>query len=84
MMADSSRTKMLEEAPADSGIKSMLKKGMVGASKLADKAGFTQEEKYKGKTKEDMQKKAKGGKVYAKGGSIDGCAVRGKTRGKMV
>jgi hypothetical protein len=23
-------------------------------------------------------------KKYAKGGSIDGCAVKGKTRGKMV
>ena len=24
------------------------------------------------------------GKGYAKGGSIDGCAVKGKTKGKMV
>jgi hypothetical protein len=82
----SSRTKMLEEAPADSGLKAIFKKGLVGASRLGDKMGFTQEEKYKGKTKEDMQKKAKGGgvKAYKKGGSIDGCAQRGKTRGRMV
>jgi hypothetical protein len=31
-----------------------------------------------------MVKKAGGGKCYAKGGSIDGCAVKGKTKGKMV
>jgi hypothetical protein len=31
-------------------------------------------------------KKAKGGmmKAYAKGGSVDGCAMRGKTKGRMV
>ncbi len=26
----------------------------------------------------------KGGKCYAKGGKIDGCAQRGKTKGRMV
>jgi hypothetical protein len=31
-------------------------------------------------------KKAKGGmmKTYAKGGSVDGCATRGKTKGRMI
>lgn len=29
-------------------------------------------------------KKAKGGMCYAKGGKIDGCARKGKTRGRMV
>lgn len=35
---------------------------------------------------EAMPAMKKGGKVmkYAKGGSIDGCAKRGKTKGKMV
>lgn len=31
-----------------------------------------------------MVKKACGGKTYAKGGSIDGVAKKGKTKGKMV
>lgn len=31
-----------------------------------------------------MQKKAKGGKCYAKGGSIDGVAKKGKTKGTMI
>lgn len=31
-----------------------------------------------------MVKKAGGGKCYAKGGSIDGIAKKGKTKGKMV
>ena len=35
-----------------------------------------------------MMKKAGGGKCYAKGGSVssraDGCATKGKTKGKMV
>jgi hypothetical protein len=82
---DSSRTKMLKETPAEGGVKGMLKKALTGASRIADKVGFTQEKKYGGKTKEEMQKKAKGGSVkYRKGGSIDGCAVKGKTRGRMV
>ena len=32
----------------------------------------------------DMVKMAKGGKAYKKGGAVDGCAVRGKTKGTMV
>ena len=31
-----------------------------------------------------MVKKAGGGKCYAKGGSIDGCAVKGKTKTSMI
>jgi hypothetical protein len=77
---DSSRTKMMDEMP-DNIMSRLARK----ASRLADKVGFTQEDKYGGKTKEEMQKKAKGGAVkYRKGGSIDGCAVKGKTRGRMV
>lgn len=100
-MADkSTRTKMLEETEIDDdtlGLKKALRAGAIGASKLADKLGFTQEEEYKGKTKEELQmkspaKKRSGGKVsYKSGGKVssaskraDGCAMRGKTRGKMV
>ena len=32
----------------------------------------------------NVMKKAKGGKCYAKGGSIDGVAKKGKTKAKMV
>jgi hypothetical protein len=79
---DSSRTKMMDEMP-DNIMSRLARK----ASRLADKVGFTQEDKYGGKTKDEVAtKKAKGGSVknYAKGGSIDGCAVKGKTRGRMV
>jgi len=38
--------------------------------------------------KDEKKKPAKkmmgGGMAYAKGGSIDGCATKGKTKGKMV
>jgi hypothetical protein len=53
--------------------------------KKADAAGrkVTKELKY-----DDMmdraKKTAKGGKAYAKGGSIDGCAIKGKTKGKEI
>lgn len=52
---------------------------------MADKAGRAM----KRKTPDTMgraMKMNKGGKMkkYAKGGSIDGCAVKGKTKGKMV
>ena len=32
---------------------------------------------------EQMKKAGKKPKAYAKGGSIDGCAVKGKTKGRM-
>lgn len=39
-----------------------------------------------GSKRKPEAKKAMGGKVmkYAKGGSIDGCATKGKTKGTMV
>lgn len=99
-MADkSTRTKMLEETEIEDdtlGLKKALRAGAIGASKLADKLGFTQEEEYKGKTKEEIQmkspaKKRSGGKVsYKAGGTVsaskraDGIAQRGKTKGRMV
>ena len=60
-MADkSTRTKMLEETEIEDdtlGLKKALRAGAIGASKLADKLGFTQEKEYKGKTKEEIQMK---------------------------
>ena len=91
-MADdkrSTRTKMLEEAKIEDDplmIKRALRGAGVGISKLADKAGFTQEEEYK--KMEEKKKKRAGGTVKMKSGgyvkAADGCAQRGKTRGRMV
>ena len=76
---DSTRTKKLKEAQIEDdfmGIKKAVKAGATKASEFADRMGFTQEKQYE----KSPEKKAKGG--YVK--SADGCAVRGKTRGKMV
>ncbi len=78
---DSTRTKMIKEAPSESRAKDIVKKGAAAISSLADKLGFTQEKEYAGKSKEELQKKAKGGKVRS---SCDGIAQCGKTRGRMV
>jgi hypothetical protein len=93
------RTTYIEENMPDG----MLKKAAVGISRLGDAVGFTQEDKYKGKTREEIakkpmpEKKAKGNSGGAdsdgmkKGGMVgsaskraDGCAQRGKTKGRMV
>ena len=81
---DSTRTKIVEEAPSEGGFKGMVKKVLVGASRMADKIGATQEDKYKGKKPQDMEKKAKGGMVGSASKRADGCAQRGKTKGRMV
>ena len=80
MAEKSTRTKMIEEAPVEEdtlGFKTLMKKGALKASQLADKMGYTQEEEYKDKK---PVKKAKGGYVKA----ADGVCKKGKTRGKMV
>jgi hypothetical protein len=88
MAEDSARTKMLKEAPVgeDMGaFKRMVKSGMVKGSELLDRLGIRQEKEYENKTKEELAvKKAKGGKIKSASARADGCAVRGKTRGKMV
>lgn len=75
---DSTRTKMIKEAKIEDdflGIKKGIKAATTKASELADRFGYTQEEEYK-----KPIKKAKGGYVR----SADGCAQRGKTKGRMV
>jgi hypothetical protein len=77
---ESSRTKKIREAKIEDdtfGIKRVLKAGALKASELGDKVGFTQEDEYKDKK---PVKKAKGGYVKA----ADGCAKKGKTKGRMV
>ena len=86
MAEESTRTKMIRETKVDDDmpfVKKAVKAVTLGASQLADKMGFTQEEEYKDKTKEELAvKKAKGGMVSASK-RADGIAQRGKTRGKI-
>ena len=87
MAEDSARTKMIKEAPVDEDmgpIKRMMKSGMVKGSELLDRMGIRQEKEYENKTKEELIKKRSGGKVKSASARADGCAQRGKTRGKMV
>jgi len=71
----------------------IIKKAVMGISKLGDAVGFTQEKEYKGKTTEELskkgppEKKKSGGKVgYKKGGVTrgDGICKKGHTKGKMI
>jgi hypothetical protein len=86
MAEKSTRTKMLEEAEIKDDplmLKRALRGAGVGISKLADKAGFTQEEEYK--KMEEKKKKRAGGSVKSSASKrADGIAKKGKTRGKMV
>ena len=88
MAEDSARTKMLKEAPVDEDmgpIKRMMKSGMVKGSELLDRLGIRQEKEYENKTKEELIKKRKGGKVKSSASKrADGIAQRGKTRGRMI
>ena len=88
MSEESTRTKMIRETKVDDDMP-MVKKAVravtLGASKLADKMGFTQEKEYSDKSKEELAvKKAKGGAVGSASKRADGCAVRGKPKGRMV
>ena len=76
----SSRTKLLESMPANpmQGMAAALSRGL-------DKIGITQEKEYKDKSKEEVSvKKRAGGTVSSASKRADGCATKGKTRGKMV
>jgi hypothetical protein len=80
------RTTYIEENMPDG----ILKKAAVGISRLGDAVGFTQEDKYKGKTRQEVakksapEKKRAGGTVGSASKRADGCATKGKTRGRMV
>lgn len=84
MAEDSARTKMLKEATVDTDmgpIKRMVKSAAVKGSELLDRLGIRQEKEYEGKSKEELAvKKRAGGYIKA----ADGCAIRGKTRGRIV
>jgi len=87
MAEESTRTKMIRETKVDDDmplVKKAVRAVTLGASKLADKMGFTQEKEYSDKSKEELIKKHVGGKVKSASARADGCAVKGKTRGRMV
>ena len=87
MAEESTRTKIIREAKVDDDMP-LMKKAVravtLGASKLADKMGFTQEKEYQDKSKEEIIKKRAGGKVSSASKRADGCAQKGKTKGRMV
>jgi hypothetical protein len=58
--------------------------GYKKGGKMATKFGAAMKKKSADTKGRAMVKKAGGGKCYAKGGSIDGIAKKGKTKGKMV
>ena len=86
MAEKSTRTKMLEEAEIKDDplmLKRALRGAGVGISKLADKAGFTQEEEYK--KMEEKKKKRAGGSIKSSASKrADGVAKKGKAKGRMV
>lgn len=87
MADDSARTKMIKSMPEN-----LIQKGASWISEKLDKIGFTEKEKYEGKTPEELAKKsspepvkkAKGGAIKSASARADGCAQRGKTRGRMI
>jgi len=80
------RTTFIEENMKDGVLKDLVMK----VSKMGDAVGFTQEDKYKGKTREEIakkpvpEKKRAGGVVGSASKRADGCAQRGKTKGRIV
>jgi hypothetical protein len=80
------RTTFIEENMKDGILKDIAMK----VSKMGDAVGFTQEDKYKGKTREEIakkpvpEKKRAGGMVGSASKRADGIAQRGKTKGRIV
>jgi hypothetical protein len=78
--AEREKADAAKRARADKLLGIGMKKG--GTMKKASKAGNAMMKK-SADTMGRAMKMNKGGKCYAKGGSIDGIAKKGKTRGKM-
>ena len=80
------RTTYIEENMKDGVLKDLVMK----VSKMGDAVGFTQEDKYKGKTREEIakkpvpEKKRAGGVIGSASKRADGVAQRGKTKGRIV
>ena len=89
MAEESTRTKMIRETKVDEDmpfVKKAVRAVTLGGSQLLDKMGLTQEKEYENKTKEEMAvKKRKGGTVKSSASKrADGCAQRGKTKGRYI
>jgi len=78
--------KNIKPTPAQGKILEKTGKKLAKGGKAATKFGAAMVKKSADTKGRAMVKKACGGsmKKYAKGGSIDGCATKGKTKGKMV
>ena len=68
------------------GGETMDKKDLAQDKKMMKKAIGLHDKQMHGGKKTDMSTLKKGGcvKKYAKGGAIDGIAIRGKTKGKVI
>ena len=89
MAEESTRTKMIRETKVDEDmpfVKKAVRAVTLGGSQLLDKMGLTQEKEYENKTKEEMAvKKRKGGTVKSSASKrADGCATKGKTKGRII
>jgi len=83
----STRTRMIDEAPVEDSAFKRGVKGITSAiSRGLDRVGFTQEQEYKDKTKEELsvKKRSRGGSVSSASKRADGIAQRGKTKGRFV
>ena len=56
----------------------------VKEAKMRAKATKAYDKAMPGTLKKPAMKKGGAVKTYAKGGSVDGCAMRGKTKGRMI
>ena len=77
---DGGRTKYIDRKMPEGKGKDVL----MGTSRLFDKMGLRQDKTYEGKSDEEIVKKRAGGKVSSASKRADGCAMRGKTKGRMV
>ena len=77
---DGGRTKYIDRKMPEGKGKDVL----MGTSRLFDKMGLRQDKTYEGKSDEEIVKKRAGGKVSSASKRADGCAQKGKTKGRMV
>jgi hypothetical protein len=77
---DGGRTKYIDRKMPEGKGKDVL----MGTSRFFDKMGLRQDKTYEGKSDEEIVKKRSGGKVSSASKRADGCAQKGKTKGRMV
>ncbi len=77
---DGGRTKYIDRKMPEGKGKDVL----MGTSRFFDKMGLKQNKTYEGKSDEEITKKRAGGMVGSASKRADGCAQRGKTKGRIV